>query len=78
MSASGPPDARGRLVEDPFDHRVTAAGSVVAYRGGRLVATISGSRAERLIAALDTADEDRRQHLLARATGNYRRGNERR
>jgi len=78
MSRSGPPDARGRLVDDPFDHRVTASGSVHAYRGGRLVATISGSRAARLIAALATADEDRAQHLLARATGNYRRGNERR
>ncbi|MFF2621139.1 hypothetical protein [Oerskovia jenensis] len=78
MSASGPPDARGRLVEDPFDHRVTASGTVLAYRGGKLVATISGSRAERLISALATADEERTQHLLARATGNYRRGNERR
>ncbi|GAA1404517.1 MULTISPECIES: hypothetical protein [Oerskovia] len=78
MSASGPPDARGRLVEDPFDHRVTASGTVLAYRGGRLVATISGAQAARLIAALETADEDRAQHLLARATGNYRRGNERR
>ena len=78
MSASGPPDARGRLVEDPFDHRVTASGTVLAYRGGRLVATISSSRAERLITALATADDERTQHLLARATGNYRRGNERR
>ncbi|MFJ4106044.1 hypothetical protein [Oerskovia enterophila] len=78
MSRSGPPDARGRLVDSPFDHRVTASGSVHAYRGGRLVATISGARADRLIAALETADEDRTQHLLARATGNYRRGNERR
>ncbi|MFE4463839.1 hypothetical protein ACFRCR_01865 [Oerskovia sp. NPDC056781] len=78
MSASGPPDARGRLVEDPFDHRVTASGTVLVYRGGRLVATISGSRAERLTAALESADEGRTQQLLARATGNYRRGNERR
>lgn len=77
MSASGPADARGRLVEDPFDHRVTASGTVLAYRGGRLVATISGARAARLIVALATADEDRTQHLLARVTGNYRRGNER-
>ncbi|MEK8228500.1 hypothetical protein NKG05_24450 [Oerskovia sp. M15] len=57
---------------------MTASGTVLAYRGGRLVATISGARAERLISALETADADRTQQLLARATGNYRRGNERR
>ena len=38
--------------------------------------TVAGARAERLIGMLG-ADAAQDQELLARATGNYRRGNER-
>jgi hypothetical protein len=71
-----PKDARKRLETDPFDHRLTADGRVLISRGGRQVATVAGSAATRLTAALAVADERARQHLLARATGNYRRGPE--
>jgi hypothetical protein len=72
-------DARGRLVEDPFAYRVTKDGKVLISRGGRPVVTVGGPAAERLTAWLENAsDEPQIQQLLARATGNYRRGNERR
>jgi hypothetical protein len=71
-----PRDARNRLETDPFDHRLTADGRVLISRGGRQVATVAGSAATRLTAALAAADEKARQHLLARATGSYRRGTE--
>ncbi|MDI2132886.1 hypothetical protein [Yinghuangia seranimata] len=74
-----PEDARGRLTTDPFDHRVTKDGRVLVSRGGRVVVTVAGPAADRLVAAIDAAEDDTAvQHLLARATGNYRRGNERR
>lgn len=74
-----PKDARNRLSLDPFDHRATKDGRVAIRRGGRLVTTLAGARAERLLRAIETAeDDDAVQQLLARATGNYRRGNERR
>jgi len=38
---------------------------------------LQGGDAARLIAALQRADDSQAQHLLARASGNYRRGNER-
>ncbi len=45
---------------------------------GRVVTTVAGPAAAKLMAALDTAvDAAAVQHLLARATGDYRRGNER-
>ena len=45
---------------------------------GRVVVTVAGARGRRLAAELDRAvDEDARQLLLARATGNFKRGNER-
>lgn len=67
---------------DPFTAQVTADGRVRVARGGRVVVTVAGAAAARLVAALERAEErgDERevQVLLARATGNYRRGNERR
>jgi hypothetical protein len=78
----GASDARGRLVDDPFEWRATASGSVLVSRGGRLVTTVGGAAAARLLAGLERADasgdELAAQHLLARATGDYRRGTERR
>jgi len=63
-------------VTEPFTYRVTKAGQVLVSRDGRQVVTVSGSAAARLIPLLGV-DDDTDQELLARATGNYRRGNER-
>ena len=60
----------------PFTFRVTKAGQVLVPRGSTLVVTVSGSSAARLIPLLGV-DHETDQDLLARATGNYRRGNER-
>jgi hypothetical protein len=63
---------------DPFTHHVSKDGTVRVSRGGRVVATIGGPRGERLIRAIEAAaSAEDLQQLLARATGNYRRGNER-
>lgn len=65
------------LEDDPFSYRLTRDGRVFIHRGGRLVVIVAGARAEKLIAGLGV-DEATDQALLARITGNYRRGNERR
>lgn len=65
------------LADDPFAYRVTGAGLVLVSRGGRIVATVGGAQAARLRSLLGQ-DADRDQELLARATGNYKRGNEHR
>lgn len=64
------------LTDDPFAYRITKDGRVLVSRRGRLVVTVAGERAERLVPLLGV-DDDRDQELLARATGNYRRGNAR-
>ncbi|SDU84441.1 hypothetical protein SAMN04488563_6653 [Jiangella alkaliphila] len=67
------------LAEDPFDYQLTKSGPIRVSRGGRLVVTVGGREADRLAAALErAADEHERQLLLAKVTGNYKRGNERR
>ncbi|HVD70509.1 MAG TPA: hypothetical protein VNG34_06625 [Actinomycetota bacterium] len=65
------------LDDRPFSYRVTKDRRVLASYRGRQVTVVAGKAAERLIAALETADEDATQHLLARVTGNFKRGNER-
>ena len=66
------------LADDPFEAHVTKSGQVRISRGGRVVVVVAGRDGAKLAAQLETADEVRTQHLLARATGNYRQGNERR
>jgi len=61
-----------------FDYKTTKDGTVRIFWKGRCVMTLGGKRGERLAAELADADEDLVQHLLQRATGNFKRGNERR
>lgn len=63
---------------EPFEWRVTADAKVLVSRGGKQVVVVAGSRAAKLAAQLEVADEEQAQLLLARATGNYKRGNEKR
>jgi hypothetical protein len=66
------------LDDAPFRFTVTKDGRVRISWGSRVVTTVAGAVATRLIASLDAADdEDQVQQLLARATGNFKRGNER-
>jgi hypothetical protein len=50
-------------------------GDVVITHHGRQAAVLRGARADRFIAKVGESDA---QGLMARATGNYKRGNERR
>ncbi|MBM9460830.1 hypothetical protein JK386_13045 [Nocardioides sp. zg-536] len=56
-----------------FEHARRADGSVVITHHGRVAATLRGSRAAEFLAEV----EDDPQLVMARWTGNYRRGNER-
>ena len=49
-------------------------GDVVITHHGRIAATLRGRKAKEFI---EDADEAQDQELMARLTGNYRRGNER-
>jgi hypothetical protein len=64
------------LADDLFSYQVTKSGEVRISRGGRVVVTVRGAQADRLVARLGAGDESDQQ-LLARVTGNYKRGNER-
>jgi len=75
---SSRPSGDDALARDPFRWEATRAGVVRIFRGGREVVAVGGDRGARLLSRLAAATEAEQQQLLARATGNYRRGNERR
>jgi hypothetical protein len=61
-----------------FGATVTKDERVLVAWEGRTIATLAGARGVRLAVDLERApDEAARQLLLARATGNFKRGNER-
>ena len=64
------------LEDDPFYYQITKSGVLLIRRGGRTVMELGGKKAAALIPKLGR-DDDTDQQLLARATGNYRHGNER-
>jgi hypothetical protein len=67
----------GALDDEPFGYAVTKDGRVRITWRSKVVVTVAGSRASRLARALAAADPEQAQQLLARATGNFKRGNER-
>jgi hypothetical protein len=73
-----PVDQRGKLKDSPFTHRVTRDGAVMIAYEGRPVKTLAQPEAARFLARLEKADESAAQLLMAKATGNFKRGNERR
>jgi hypothetical protein len=61
-----------------FSYRPRKDGSVAIFWRNRPARVLTGMLAARFLEAAPTASEDERQLLMARATGNFKRGNERR
>ncbi|HZU86096.1 MAG TPA: hypothetical protein VFF78_01355 [Anaerolineaceae bacterium] len=71
-----PIDQRGKLQEDPFDYQITKERSVFISWHGKRVTILKGQAAEKFIAAIEHADAQSAQLLMARATGHFKHGNE--
>ncbi len=69
-------DREDKLAANPFAFTVNHD-RVRISRGGKTVTTLGASAWARFLAAAAGANEAARQQLMARATGNYKRGNER-
>jgi hypothetical protein len=61
-----------------FSWQATKDGRVRISWRGRVVTTLAGTPAVRFLREVEGADEEAEQLLLARVTGNFKRGNERR
>ena len=66
-----------RLDGEPFSHRILKDGSVQIFQQGRLAMTVGGKAAAKLSVRLHEARGRDLQRLLARASGQFKFGNER-
>jgi hypothetical protein len=63
--------------EGVFSYRAHKDGTVrIAWRG-RVVTTLAGREAARFLSRIEGADSTQAQLAMAKATGNFKRGNER-
>jgi len=69
----------GAFAEDnAFSYRVLKDGTVRIAHRGTVVTTLAGKDASRFLARVDGTDSTGAQMAMAKATGNFKRGNERR
>ncbi|WP_077618220.1 hypothetical protein [Bacillus sinesaloumensis] len=71
-------DKRNRLGDEPFNYRVTKDNTVFLDYNGSQVKIIKGRDAEKFLKRIRAADNrTEAQLIMAKITGNFKRGNER-
>jgi len=70
-------DKRNRLNDDVFTYQVNKDKKVFIYWRGRQVRVLKGKEAQLLLDRIASLDAKGVQLVLAKATGNFKRGNER-
>ena len=60
-----------------FSYRTRKSGEVHVLHRGVAASVLRGSAAEEFLAEVTSASPEEAQQLMARVTGNYKRGNER-
>ncbi len=70
-------DKRNRFNEEVFSYRATKDGKVFLYWYGKQVKTLKGSAAQDFLEDVVDLDQREAQLVMARVTGNFKRGNER-
>lgn len=70
-------DQRGRLEEEPFSYQQTKDQKIHISWKGKVIMTLKEQKALELSRKLEKASGSELQLLLAKVTGNFKRGNER-
>ncbi len=65
------------LADQPFSYREAKDGKVFLHYNNRLVVTLKGKEAERFVSRVAGSSEQEAQLLMAKATKNFKHGNER-
>ena len=69
-------DKRGILDEEIFSYKVTKDKKVFIFYEGKQVTTLSGKNASDFIKKIQNAEGKDAQLIMAKVTGNFKRGNE--
>lgn len=71
-------DKRGKLEAEPFAFRTTKDRKVFIDWNGKPILILKGAAAEKFLAAIANADDQQAQLVMARVTGHFKHGNEKR
>ena len=71
-------DKRNKLGEEPFAYQIMKSGKVAISYKGKQIKIVKDKEAERLIEKIKAVEDNKTevQLLLAKITGNFKRGNE--
>lgn len=69
-------DRRNKLDAHTFAFRVSKDKKVFISYNGKQVMILQGDRAEHFISRINGAEDKEAQRIMAKATGNFERGNE--
>ena len=70
-------DKRQVLDEEVFTYRLSKDGKVAIYWHGKQVTVLKGRQAQKFMVGIAALDGREAQLVMAKATGNFKRGNER-
>jgi hypothetical protein len=71
-------DKRNKLDEEFFSYKVSKDNKVFVFWYGKQVMILKGKESEKLLARILNVNSKEAQLILAKVTGNFKRGNERR
>ncbi len=69
-------DKRGKLDEEVFTYHISKDNKVFIFWNGKQVTTLSNNKANKFIETIEGADNKEAQLIMAKVTGNFKRGNE--
>ncbi len=77
INSMGAIDKRNVLDDEVFTYRISKEIKVFIYWSGKQVKVLKGDEAQKFISKLIGLDDKGIQLLMAKVTGNFKRGNER-
>ncbi len=72
----GEVDKHNRLDEEPFSYNISKDNKVFIYWFGKQVTILRGKESEKFLARIRHAETKEAQLIMAKVTGNFKRGNE--
>lgn len=70
-------DKRDRLKEEPFNYKITKSNKTIIYYEGRQIMILNGNDTIKFQSKIKNKSPFEVQLILAKTTGNFKRGNER-
>ncbi len=69
-------DKRNMLDEEPFSYKITKDNKIFIYWNGKQASILKGKESEQFLLKIQDKDIKEVQLIMAKVTGNFKRGNE--